>query len=97
MRRQSASLLTSCDLLDDSDAQVGLLLNLAPLAAPCLPQGGCFHRISMKLGQAAAHIATVFLAVAVVVGLLVTATAMGWTQTAQLLCNTPTMIVEGVQ
>ncbi|KAL3151416.1 low-affinity Fe(2+) transport protein [Trebouxia sp. C0009 RCD-2024] len=95
MKRQSMHLLTHCDLLDISDAKVGSLLNLPSIPAPLCPKGGCCHRVSVRMGQAAAHIATVFLAVAVVVGLLITATAMAWTQTAQLLCNTPTMIVEG--
>ncbi|KAI6244819.1 Low-affinity iron/zinc ion transport protein fet4 [Erysiphe necator] len=34
-------------------------------------------------------------AIAVVVALLITATVMSWSITGQLLCNTPTMIIEG--
>jgi low-affinity ferrous iron transport protein len=34
-------------------------------------------------------------AVLVVVGLLVAASILQWSETGQLLCNTPTMIVEG--
>lgn len=95
MRRQSMHLLNQCDLVDISDAKVGSLLNLLSIQTRLCVKGGCCHRVSMKMSQAAAHIATVFLAVVVVVSLLITATAMAWTQTAQLLCNTPTMIIEG--
>ena len=42
----------------------------------------------------AGHLAVTFASVGVVVALLIVATAMQWTTTAQLLCNTPTMIVE---
>ena len=97
MQRQNGSLLEGCSTLDDSDIEIACLLGLAPLEAPPFPQGGLFHRLSMGMSEAAANIATVFVAVAVVVGLLITATAMDWTQTAQLLCNTPTMIIEGKQ
>ena len=95
MKRQNAALLNGCDALDQGDLVTSSLLGLAPLDPPPYPRGVLFHRMSMQLGTAAAHICTVFLAVAVVIGLLTTATAMMWTQTAQLLCNTPTMIIEG--
>lgn len=97
MQRQNGSLLEGCNMLDDSDIDVTRLLGLAPHEAPPFPRGGLFHRLSMGMSEAAANIATVFVAVAIVVGLLITATAMDWTQTAQLLCNTPTMIIEGKQ
>ena len=42
----------------------------------------------------AGHISVTFASVGMVLALLVTATAMQWTTTAQLLCNTPTMIIE---
>lgn len=95
MKRQTASLLAGCDRLNDSDTQIATLLSLPPIDPPPFPQGGPVHHISVKMGRAAAHIVTVLLAVLAVIGLLITATAMGWTQTAQLLCNTPTMIIEG--
>ena len=82
-------------MLDNSDGDITSLLALTPIEAPPFPRGGLFHQLSMGMGKAAAHIATVFVAVAIVIGLLITATAMDWTQTAQLLCNTPTMIIEG--
>ena len=40
------------------------------------------------------RVALQFLAFGVVVSLLATASAMKWTVTAQLICNTPTMILE---
>lgn len=95
MKRQGTHLLHCCDLLDISDAKIGSLLDLPSIQAPPCHQGHGCHRISMRVGQVAAHIVTVCLAVVLVIGLLITATAMAWTQTAQLLCNTPTMIIEG--
>lgn len=53
------------------------------------------RRLSDGLGRVCSRAGASCAAVAVVAGLLVTATALGWTETAQLLCNTPTMIVEG--
>ena len=95
MRRQNVSLLAGGDTLNTSDAVIAALLGLPPIGAPPFPPGGLVHWMSVKIGQAAANILAVCLAVLVVIGLLITATVMGWTQTAQLLCNTPTMIVEG--
>ena len=40
------------------------------------------------------RVALQFLAFGLVIGLLATASAMKWTVTAQLICNTPTMILE---
>ncbi|KAI1003831.1 hypothetical protein K3495_g4376 [Podosphaera aphanis] len=52
-------------------------------------------RISLTISNACGHRYASVGAVALVVGLLATATGMGWTVTGQLLCNTTTMIIEG--
>ena len=55
--------------------------------------------ISTKISRVIAHSVEVSWAsvgaVLIVIALLVIASAMQWTETGQLLCNTPTMIVEG--
>ena len=95
MRRQTTAILHHCDVLDKTDQQLAAVLRLPQIAAPDFDIPSFFGRISHRVGQCAGHILAVFLAGAVVIALLVTATAMSWTTTAQLLCNTPTMIIEG--
>lgn len=95
MKRQNAVLLEHCNKLDVVDARMTTMLNLPQVASPTFTTVRFFDRLSHTVSRCAAHIVSVFLAVAVVVALLTVATAMGWSTTAQLLCNTPTMIVEG--
>ncbi|KAK8087191.1 Low affinity iron permease [Apiospora phragmitis] len=52
-------------------------------------------RLSNKIAGVCASTYSSYVAVGSVVSLLVVASAMQWTETGQLLCNTPTMIVEG--
>ncbi|KAK8039394.1 hypothetical protein PG993_007805 [Apiospora rasikravindrae] len=52
-------------------------------------------RLSNAVGDFCASTGASYAAVGSVVGLLIVASAMQWTETGQLLCNTPTMIVEG--
>lgn len=52
-------------------------------------------RISRWIGHVCEVPAASTASVVAVVALLVAASAMQWTETGQLLCNTPTMIVEG--
>lgn len=96
MKRQTAALLACCDALDAQDAKIGVLLCAGRIRppAPDLASRGVFHRVSSFFSRLASHICVTFAAVGVVLALLITATAMGWSETAQLLCNTPTMIIE---
>ena len=54
------------------------------------------HDLTLRslCSRLAGHVAVTCASVGVVIILLITATAMQWTTTAQLLCNTPTMIIE---
>lgn len=95
MKRQNGVILQHCDKLDVMDAEVASILNVPQLGTPTFPRPNFLGRVSYMIGQWAANIISVFVAGAVVIALLITATAMGWSTTAQLLCNTPTMIIEG--
>ncbi len=95
MKRQNGVILAHCDKLDAMDAEVASMLNVPQVGSPSFPRPNFFGRLSQTVGRWAAHITAVFFAGAVVIALLITATAMGWSTTAQLLCNTPTMIIEG--
>ncbi|RKF62054.1 Low-affinity iron/zinc ion transport protein fet4 [Erysiphe neolycopersici] len=53
------------------------------------------ERISLRVSNICGHRYTPSGAIVVVVALLITATIMSWSVTGQLLCNTPTMIIEG--
>ncbi|KAK7977342.1 Low-affinity Fe(II) transporter of the plasma membrane [Apiospora saccharicola] len=52
-------------------------------------------RLSNAVGDFCATTGASYAAVGSVVALIIVASAMQWTETGQLLCNTPTMIVEG--
>ena len=95
MKRQTDIIMQQCDALDTKDAEVAAILNVPLVSSPEMAIPGFFGQISHRVGHWAANITTVFVAATLVVALLVTASAMGWTTTAQLLCNTPTMIIEG--
>ena len=50
--------------------------------------------LSIKMGIICAHQYTVLVGVLFIVGLLVGATVMGWSETGQLICNIPPSIIE---
>ena len=95
MKRQTATLLAHIDAIDRQDQEMASILDIEVAPIPTFASGNIFYHSSFSLGRLAGHIGASFLSVFVVIALLVTATAMGWSTTAQLLCNTPTMIVEG--
>lgn len=95
MKCQNTAILQQCSDLDAKDAELAAILNVLHISSPAFGISGAFGRISHRVGQLAAHVMTVLLAGALVVALLITASVMRWTTTAQLLCNTPTMIIEG--
>jgi len=51
-------------------------------------------RISTAMGNFCSHELTVVLGVATIIGLIIGASAMGWSVTGQLLCNVPPSIIE---
>ena len=97
MKRQQGALLKSCDALDALDAEISAVLGAAYVSVPPseVTTMGLFYRVSSFFSRLAGHVAVTYASVGVVILLLVSASAMGWSETAQLLCNTPTMIIEG--
>lgn len=53
------------------------------------------QRMSNTIGHWVESTFASYFAIFTVIGLVITASAMQWTETGQLLCNTPTMIAEG--
>lgn len=81
--------------LVDQDFKVFNLIGLeTPLEHPA-PKLSIQKRISAKVGAAVETTIASYMAIGSVGILLIIATGMGWSETGQLLCNTPTMIFEG--
>ena len=97
MKRQTAMLLARCTDLDKLDAKMSEVLHAGQITAPApeLATQSIFYRVSFFFSRLVGHVAVTISAVVIVILLLIAATAMGWSETAQLLCNTPTMIIEG--
>jgi low-affinity ferrous iron transport protein len=51
-------------------------------------------RISVRVGDFCSHELTVIAGVVMIIGLIIGASAMGWSVTGQLLCNVPPSIIE---
>ena len=97
MQRQQGALLAGGDALDALDAKISAALGAGCICPPP-PEAtsmGPVYRVSSFFSRLVGHVEVTYASVAIVVLLLVSATAMGWTETAQLMCNTPTMIIEG--
>lgn len=78
-----------------SDEKIFDLLNLPYPAMPAIKSDNISRRVSRAAGDFCGLAGTSVGSVIVVIGLLAAASALKWTETGQLLCNTPTMIVEG--
>ncbi|KAF3389630.1 Low-affinity iron/zinc ion transport protein fet4 [Penicillium rolfsii] len=82
-------------VLAEEDAQLGTLLGLSALPQDTVEIDSLQARIANTVGEwcsRSSAVAGSFVTVGVV---LVIATAMKWSETGQLICNTPTMIIEG--
>ena len=95
MRQQTDSLHDSCCTLDLQDAKLSTAFRTAHISVPAWASQSVAYQLSFLCSRLAGHILAVLASVEIVVGLLIAATAMGWSETAQLICNTPTMILEG--
>lgn len=79
----------------EQDSKVFSLIGVeTPLETP-MPKRSFNQRISAVIGHAVESTLASWLSIFSVVALLIAASAMQWTETGQLLCNTPTMIFEG--
>ncbi|KAK9659788.1 low-affinity Fe(2+) transport protein [Basidiobolus ranarum] len=81
--------------LVDEDFELFQYLNLEAPQEHVIKDKSLIYRMSQFMGVICSMPQSVLLAVLVTVGLLCLASGMQWNETAQLLCNTPTMIIEG--
>jgi low-affinity ferrous iron transport protein len=83
---------------DDQTKEIGKMLDaeVLPDQTPAAPPGqdSLTNRLSAKMGVMCAHEYTVLVGFLSIIGLLVGASAMGWSETGQLLCNIPPSIIE---
>jgi low-affinity ferrous iron transport protein len=77
-----------------SDSRLLEVLNI-PVPLEPVKKLSLSERISLATSDLCGHRYASVGAVLVVLGLLVTASILRWSETGQLLCNTPTMIAEG--
>ena len=94
--RQDVMLDEQFAILTDADQQLFQYLDLPFPENPVAKDGSSLHtRISGWMGRTCATSGAVLFSLIVVVVLIGIASGMQWNQTGQLLCNTPTMIMEG--
>lgn len=82
------------ELVDQDSKVFGLIGVEAPLESR-LSKRSLNQRVSAVIGKGCESTLASYLAIFSVFGLITAASAMQWTETGQLLCNTPTMIFEG--
>lgn len=93
--RQDEMLDEQFNILVDSDERLYQYLNILLPTKPLEEDHSVITRISNWMGRVCAMPIAVLFSVIVVLALIAVASAMKWNQTGQLLCNTPTMIIEG--
>jgi low-affinity ferrous iron transport protein len=92
--REEESVGTQFRLISASDSRLLDLLNV-PTPERRVAKPSMSKRFSLIIGNACGSPAASVGAVLFVIMLLIIATIMRWSETGQLLCNTPTMIIEG--
>ncbi|KAI7907682.1 Low-affinity iron/zinc ion transport protein fet4 [Cokeromyces recurvatus] len=93
--RQDNVLDEQFDILTDSDKAIFQFLNLYLPEQNESPKQSFGQRLSARMGYICATPLAVLFAVLVIIGLICVASGMKWNVTGQLLCNSPTMIIEG--
>ena len=82
------------DLLGDSQEWLDIVGIPVDLERPIV-KNSFGNRISLFINRVCSNEWSVVSAFAIVLGLVILASAMLWSETAQLIANTPTMIIEG--
>jgi low-affinity ferrous iron transport protein len=93
--REDQMLNTQFNALINADMDISQALDLHLPHKHLSFKKGLIHRMSRNMGILCSKPEAVLGAVVIVVVLLCIASGMQWSETAQLLCNTPTMIIEG--
>ncbi|GAA5799260.1 Low-affinity iron/zinc ion transport protein fet4 [Helicostylum pulchrum] len=93
--REDVILDEQFDVLSEADDVLFQYLNVPLPTKPVEQRSSLITRISNYMGVLCAKSFAVLVSILIVLALMGVASSMGWNQTGQLLCNTPTMIIEG--
>lgn len=93
--RQDVILDEQFQVLSKMDESLFQYLNVTIPTKPVEQKTSLIKKISNHMGVLCAKPVAVLISIFIVLALIGIASSMGWNQTGQLLCNTPTMILEG--
>jgi low-affinity ferrous iron transport protein len=80
--------------VEHDDMDMLAVIGVEKLNEERVPDNCLTRRISIRVGDICSHELTVVLGAITIVGLIIGASAMGWSVTGQLLCNVPPSIIE---
>lgn len=80
--------------LIDDDKNMLAAIGVTQLDEERVADNSLSYRISVAVGNVCSHEITVVLGALLIVGLIIGASAMGWSVAGQLLCNVPPSIIE---
>jgi low-affinity ferrous iron transport protein len=83
------------DVIDDHDGAIFQYININNPSQGSDRQISFSEKVSNYMGDLCSRPMAVLFSFMVVIALIGIASGMHWTATGQLLCNTPTMIIEG--
>ncbi|KAI9359768.1 hypothetical protein BD770DRAFT_385472 [Pilaira anomala] len=93
--REDVILDEQFEVLSEADDSLFQYLNIPLPTKPIEQRHSLINRVSNYMGVLCAKSVAVLISILIVLALMGVASSMGWNQTGQLLCNTPTMILEG--
>ncbi|KAK9700341.1 low-affinity Fe(2+) transport protein [Basidiobolus ranarum] len=93
--RQDTRINEQFQKLIDEDFEIFQQLNLEAPEEHLIDDKSLIYRMSYFMGVICSSPASVMASFLITLGLVCMASAMLWNETAQLICNTPTMIIEG--
>ncbi|KAG2196899.1 hypothetical protein INT47_005123 [Mucor saturninus] len=93
--RQDVILDEQFEVLSELDESLFQYLNVTLPSKAEAQKTSLIKKISNHMGVLCAKPIAVSISILIVLALIGVASSMGWNQTGQLLCNTPTMILEG--
>jgi len=85
---------TAIDQITHDDMDMLAVVSIPQIEDEYMPDNSLSCRISLTVGNFCSHQLTVVVGGVLIIGLIVGASAMGWSVTGQLLCNVPPSIIE---
>ncbi|KAI8988828.1 Low affinity iron permease-domain-containing protein [Pilobolus umbonatus] len=93
--RQDVILDNQFDLIQEADESIYQYLDIPLPTKPLEEKHNLITRFSFWMSWMLSKSIAVLVGIIIVIGLIIIASLMHWSQTGQLICNTPTMIIEG--